>query len=171
MALLSRCEILIGSSISVARRLNNMQSKLWNAINILADSVCFTKHWSYTLFLFPFLICALGHSNSNRILTSSHWKSYYNALFIFKLNQLLTNRITAPATTEKVGRDHVMATTDITQSRGQNDSMNEVAMGAIGTTVVHDFWQGWRSLAVRMASCDSPCVKLATYKFSLRGEL
>ena len=63
--------------------------------------------------------------------TSSHWKGYYNALFIFKLNQLLTNRITATATTQEVGYDHVMATTDITQPRRQNDSMNEVAMGAI----------------------------------------
>ena len=48
-----------------------------------------------------------------------------------------------------------------------NDCMDKVAMGVMN---IHGFQQRWRCLAVKKASCDSPCVKLATCKLSLRGE-
>ena len=39
-----------------------------------------------------------------------------------------------------------------------------LAKVATGATGMHGFQQGWRCLAVKMASCDSPSAKLATYK-------
>ena len=40
-------------------------------------------------------------------------------------------------------------------------------MGVIGMQGV---WQNWTCLAVEIASRDSPNIKLAIYKLSLRGE-
>ena len=45
--------------------------------------------------------------------------------------------------------------------------MGKVAMDAMG---VQGFQQNWICLAVKTAYCDLPSIKLATYKFSLRGE-
>ena len=45
--------------------------------------------------------------------------------------------------------------------QAKQTTLAKVAMGATG---MHGFQQGSRCLAVKMASCDSPSVKLATYK-------
>ena len=45
--------------------------------------------------------------------------------------------------------------------------MDKLAMGTMG---VHDFQQSLRRLAAKMASFDSPCMELATYKPSWQDE-
>ena len=59
----SWCEIFLGSSISVARGLNAHAKQTWNVFATMSilflvhvgDSACFTKQWSYRLFLLSFL--------------------------------------------------------------------------------------------------------------------
>ena len=63
----SWCEIFLGSSISVARGLNAHAKQTWNAFATMSilflvhvgDSACFTKQWSYRLFLLSFLLSTL----------------------------------------------------------------------------------------------------------------
>ena len=71
-------------------------------------------------------------------------------------------------TQEEAGRDHMIVTINWhIEVWMQAKQMDEVVMGTMG---VHDFQQSWRCLAAKMASFDSLCVELATYKPNLWGE-
>ena len=69
---------------------------------------------------------------------------------------------------EEVGRDHVMATINWHSTAKKNEQLYEQNCDGRNRYVffdkVEDIW------LFEMVSCDSPCIKLATYRLSLRGE-
>ena len=73
---------------------------------------------------------------------------------------------------EEEGTKHVLAKlSDIPRPRNveeslANNSVDKVVMGARG---VYGYDKAEYGLAVKVASYESPCVELATYKLSLRG--